>query len=141
MVQNRTRHRAYRAEFCIIMLDYNKKLNGISRALRKDMTPEEKHIWYDFLRKLPLPVKRQKIIGNYIVDFYIPSAKIVIEIDGRQHLMEENKNSDKERDGYLLSMGIKVLRYPNDAVNNRFAIVCKDILQNLRLNASDLKQD
>ena len=122
------------------MLDYNKKLNGTSRALRKDMTPEEKHIWYDFLQKLPLPVKRQKVIGNYIVDFYIPFAKIVIEIDGRQHLMEENKISDKERDGYLLSMGIKVLRYSNDAVNNRFGIVCKDILQNLGLTVSDLKK-
>ena len=122
------------------MLDYNKKLNGTSRALRKDMTPEEKHIWYDFLQKLPLPVKRQKVIGNYIVDFYIPSAKIVIEIDGRQHLMEDNKRSDEKRDGYLLSVGISVLRYSNDAVNNRFGIVCKDILQNLGLTASDLKK-
>ena len=119
---------------------YNKKLVKNAQILRRNMTPEEKHLWYDFLKKLPITVNRQKNIDNYIIDFFISSKGIAIEIDGRQHLMEENKNSDKERDGYLSSMGIKVLRYSNDAVNNRFGIVCKDILQNLGLTASDLKK-
>ena len=139
MVQNRTWHRAYSAEFCDLMLNYNKKLNGISRELRKDMTPEEKHIWYDFLRKLPLPVKRQKVIGNYIVDFYIPSAKIVIEIDGRQHKMKDNAEADRLRDEELGRRGLKVLRYNNQSVRDNFNAVCMDILNNLGLKAKDLK--
>ena len=121
------------------MLNYNKKLNGISRELRKDMTPEEKHIWYDFLQKLPVPVKRQKVIGNHIVDFYIPSAKIVIEIDGRQHKMKDNAEADRLRDEELGRRGLKVLRYNNQSVRNNFNAVCMDILNNLGLKAKDLK--
>lgn len=64
------------------MLPYNKKLFGNARELRSNMTPEEKHLWYDFLKKLPVPVKRQYNIKNYIVDFYIPRFKTVIEVDG-----------------------------------------------------------
>ena len=57
------------------------------------MTAEERHLWYDFLKKLPIPVKRQKNIENYILDFYIPSAKLAIEIDGRQHKLAENRKT------------------------------------------------
>lgn len=67
------------------MYPYNKKLVANAQTLRKNLTLEERHLWYDFLKKLPMPVKRQKNIENYIVDFYIPQVKTVIEIDGIQH--------------------------------------------------------
>ena len=103
------------------------------------MTPEENHLWYDFLKKLPVTVKRQKIINNYIVDFYIDSAKTVIEIDGRQHKMSENKEADEQRDLALGKAGIKVLRYTNFDIHDRFHTVCTDILKELEIQASDLK--
>ena len=112
-------------------LKYNKKLVSNARALRKNMTDEEKHLWYDFLKKLPVTVNRQKNIGNYIVDFYISSANIVIEIDGLQHEMEENKLSDEKRDKYLEDLGIKVLRYSNVSINESFNDICDDILLHL----------
>ena len=112
-------------------LNYNKNLVSNARALRKNMTDEEKHLWYDFLKKLPLTVNRQKNIGNYIVDFYISSANIVIEIDGIQHEMEENKLSDRKRDKYLEDLGIKVLRYSNISIHDSLSVVCDDILLHL----------
>ena len=60
----------------------NDKLTANAQQLRKNMTPEERHLWYDFLKSLPVPIKRQKIIGHYIVDFYCPAEKLVIELDG-----------------------------------------------------------
>ena len=72
------------------MIPYNKKLVQNARALRKNMTPEEKHLWYDLLKRLPLNVRRQHNIENYILDFYIAEKKIAIEIDGVQHSMREH---------------------------------------------------
>ena len=121
------------------MIPYNKKLGSNAKTLRKNMTPEEKHLWYDFLKRLPLTVRRQHPIENYIVDFYIAEKKIVIEIDGRQHLLPEHKEADEQRDTVLAAWGISVLRYSNDAVRNRFHTVTKDILQKLELDFSCLK--
>ena len=104
------------------------------------MTKEERHLWYDFLKKLPITVNRQKIIGNYIVDFFIASKRVVIEIDGLQHTMIENQEADRKRDEELQELGIKVLRYTNYDVNNNFNTVCNDILKNLELDARDLKK-
>ncbi len=103
------------------------------------MTREEKHLWYDFLKKLPVTVRRQKVILNYIVDFYIESDKIVIEIDGRQYLMPEHKEADLERDVNLSELGIKVLRYKNKDVNKNFSAVCQDVMKHLKLTIDDLK--
>ena len=110
---------------------YNKKLINNSRELRKNMTPEEKHLWYDFLKDLNITVHRQKVIFDYIVDFYIPSCKIVIEIDGSQHYEKGNQKNDKERDFKLNSEGIRVLRYTNLQIKKDFENVCKDILNNI----------
>lgn len=82
----------------------------------------------------------KKNIENYIVDFYIPSSKIVIEIDGRQHCLEENRHADLQRDSLLNSLGIKVLRYSNKSINSNFNAVCNDILKQLNLSANDLKK-
>ena len=122
------------------MYPYNKKLIGNAQALRKNMTPEEKHLWYDFLKKLPVSVKRQKNIENYIVDFYIPQAKLVIELDGIQHKKPENKEADRERDLTLESYGITVLRYSNKIVNEDFDHIVKEVLRRLGLTYEDIKK-
>ena len=117
---------------------YNKALVKNAKELRKTMTNEEKHLWYDFLKKLPVTVNRQKNIGNYIVDFYISSKQIVIEIDGSQHEMEENEKKDEMRDTELNQLGITVLRYKNSDIRNNFKEVCEDILKHTNLTANDL---
>ena len=106
---------------------HNKKLRDNARTLRKSMTKEERHLWYDFLKDLPIMVHRQKIIGNYIVDFYIAEAKLVIELDGSQHFEEEGQQMDAQRDLFLQSQGLTVLRYANSDVNKNFKGVCQDI--------------
>ena len=120
------------------MIPYNKKLVSNARTLRKNMTPEEKHLWYDFLRRLPLNVRRQHNIENYIVDFYIAEKKIVIELDGRQHLSPEHKQADEQRDRDLASWNITVLRYSNDSVRNNFTAVTAEILRHIGLTFYDL---
>ena len=117
----------------------NKELTSISKILRKQMTKEEKHLWYDFLKHLPVTINRQKVIGKYVVDFYCASAKIVIELDGFQHYEEDAYQKDKERDEYLQSLGIKVLRYSNYDFNRRFEGVCADILKHI--DTSSVSQD
>ena len=119
---------------------YNKSLVPSAQDLRKNMTPEENRLWYDFLKKLPVNVNRQKIIGNYIVDFFIAERKIVIELDGIQHELECNFLKDKIRDKYFSDLGITVLRYSNVQINNEFKAVCIDILNHLSLSFLDLKQ-
>ena len=118
---------------------YNNKLSGNSKSLRKEMTSEEKHLWYDFLKNLPVTVNRQKVIGNYIVDFYIHSAKLVIEIDGIQHNSREHKSKDDARDAYLSELGITVVRYGNETVRESFSFICEDILNRLGLDFSVVK--
>ena len=109
----------------------NSKLTDNAQSLRKNMTKEERHLWYDFLKTLPLTVNRHKVSGNYIVDFYIASSKIVIEIDGSQHYEDSGRENDTKRDAFLNDSGIKVLRYSNLDINQRFDSVCEDILQNI----------
>lgn len=121
------------------MIPYNKNLVSNARTLRSNMTPEEKHLWYDFLKKLPFTVKRQHNIENYIVDFYIAEKKIAIEVDGGQHFTSEYKKADKDRDSALANWGITVLRYSNDSIRNNFYAVTSDILKNVGVNFTDLK--
>ena len=121
------------------MIPYNKKLVSNAQALRKNMTPEEKHLWYDLLKRLPLTVRRQHNIENYIVDFYISEKKIVIEVDGIQHNEKSNRIADEERDAALAEWNIKVLRYSNESIRNNFSMVAQDLLDKLGLSFSDLK--
>ena len=95
------------------------------------MTKEERHLWYDFLKNLPVTVNRQKIIGNYIVDFYCAKANIAIELDGSQHYFEKGLQKDATRDEYLNSLGIEVLRYSNLDIKKNFSGVCDDILKHI----------
>ena len=103
------------------------------------MTPEEKHLWYDFLKRLPFNVRRQHNILNFIVDFYIAEKKIVIEIDGLQHLSSEHNQSDRDRDEKLESLGITTLRYSNESIRNSFLDVTQSILLKLGIDFCDLK--
>ena len=114
---------------------HNKTLVPTARMLRKNMTKEEKHLWYDFLKTLPVTVNRQKVIGNYIVDFYIATSKIVIELDGSQHYDDSGIENDAIRDKFLNNSGIKVLRYSNLDINQRFESVCKDILNEINTSS------
>ena len=109
----------------------NKNLTHFSKSLRKNMTKEERHLWYDFLKSLPVTIHRQKTIGNYIVDFYCHSAKLVIELDGSQHYEDKGKIDDIIRDRYLSDLGLKVLRYTNLDINRRFEAVCEEIFYNI----------
>ena len=122
------------------MKAYNKDLVSNAQALRKNMTKEEKHLWYDFLRRLPIQAHRQYNIGNYIVDFYIPKKHLVIEIDGRQHLTREHKEKDGERDEFLYKEGLVVLRFSNDSIRKSFSAVCQVILNTIGLGFEDLKE-
>ena len=110
---------------------YNEKLIPNAKTLRKNMTKEERHLWYDCLKQLPVTVHRQKVFGKYIVDFYIASQNLVIELDGSQHYEDANKKKDEERDQYLQSLGCSVVRYSNADVNLRFREVCEDIYNRL----------
>ena len=109
----------------------NPSLTENAQRLRREMTDEEKHLWYDFLKQLPININRQKIIGNYIVDFYCAEAKVVIELDGAQHHSKEGFEKDEKRDKDLQSLGLTVLRYTNRQVNLKFRDVCDDIFHHL----------
>ncbi|MBQ3356029.1 MAG: endonuclease domain-containing protein [Oscillospiraceae bacterium] len=108
---------------------YNPQLTPLAQKLRREMTKEERHLWYDFLKDLPATFNRQKVIGNYIADFYCASSKLVIELDGSQHFEEKGVAADEKRDAYLQSLGIRVLRYSNEDIKRNFAGVCEDILR------------
>lgn len=109
----------------------NSDLTPLAQKLRREMTKEERHLWYDFLKGLPITFNRQKVIGKYIADFYCASAKIIIELDGSQHYEEKMQQNDKKRDDYFSELGIRVLRYSNYDINKNFDAVCEDILKYL----------
>ena len=106
---------------------HNKNLVSTAKMLRKNMTKEEKHLWYDFLRSYPLRFVRQKIVGIYITDFYCAKAKLVLELDGSQHYEDIGIEKDAERTKFLEQYGFKVLRIPNNAIKQNFRGVCEYI--------------
>lgn len=108
-------------------MKHNQKLTPFAQHLRKNMTKEEKELWYKYLRNYPLQFRRQVTVGNYIFDFYCAAAHLAIELDGSQHFSEDGKIHDAARSAYLESIGIKVLRYPNNIVMKNFSGVCVDI--------------
>ena len=117
-------------------IEQNRKLKSNARALRKRMTKEERHLWYDFLSRLPVHFRRQQIIGSYIADFYCHNCKLVIELDGSQHFEPEASLLDQQRDAYLRSLGLTVLRYTNNFIHSNFREVCEDILNHLSTPAT-----
>ena len=106
---------------------HNPMLTSNAKALRKNMTKEERHLWYDFLRDYPLRFLCQKVIDNYIVDFYCHEARLVIELDGSQHYEEDGLLKDKIRTERIESRNLTVIRIPNNAINTNFSGVCEYI--------------
>ena len=106
---------------------YNKENVAFAKSLRKSMTKEERHLWYDFLRAYPVKFSRQKILGKYIADFYSASAGIVIELDGSQHYENSAKLKDKKRTEYLEQYNLRVIRISNNWINQNFKEVCEYI--------------
>ena len=104
-----------------------KDLVPLAKQLRKEMTKEERRLWYDFLRGYPVRFSRQKVLGKYIADFYSAKARLVIELDGSQHFEESNLAKDAERTAFLEAYGLRVIRIPNNEVNNNFQGVCEYI--------------
>lgn len=91
------------------------------------MTPEEKHLWYDFLVLYPIRFQRQKAIGGYIVDFYCHQARLVVELDGIQHCEERAVVYDEKRTKVLEEHGLEVLRFLNSEITQTFDEVCEAI--------------
>ena len=106
---------------------HNTKLTDNARNLRKNGTKEENHLWHDFLKKYPIRFLRQKIIDNYIADFYCSKAKIIIELDGSQHYEEKGMLSDRIRTEHLEKRDLYVIRIPNIDINKNFTGVCEYI--------------
>lgn len=116
-------------------LPRNKELKKYSTELRNKATPEENKLWYEFLRTYPIRFNRQRIVGNYILDFYCPKAKIAVEIDGSQHFEKKSENYDENRTRYLENLGIYVLRFANNEINESFYEVCTVIDQEIKNRA------
>lgn len=114
--------------------------NNIPRAkeLRQNATPEENHLWYDFLRNYPVRFQRQKAIDHFIADFYCHAAKLVIELDGSQHYEEQHKRYDDFRTEILEGYDLTVIRFTNTQIKKNFEGVCQYIDQVVR-NAADIQ--
>jgi very-short-patch-repair endonuclease len=100
------------------MLPYNKNLKEHARQLRGNMTDAERHLWAKIRMKQLKGYQfyRQKPIGDYIVDFFCPEARLIIEVDGSQHFINETIEYDRIREEYVSSLGLKVLRFTNSEV-------------------------
>lgn len=116
---------------------HNKAIVPTAKMLRKSMTKEENHLWYDFLRKYPIRFSRQKVLGKYIADFYCAEAKLVIELDGSGHYTEEGKRYDEERTVFLEGYDLKVIRIPNTEIHKNFRGVCDYIDYTVRQAIGD----
>ena len=118
---------------------HNRKIVPFAKELRKNMTKEERHLWYDFLREYPMKFTRQKVLGKYIADFYCAKANIVIELDGSQHYENECFANDEKRTVYLEQYGIKVIRISNLDILKNFEGVCMYIDNAVKQSLSQLR--
>ena len=115
----------------------NRALVDNAKSLRREMTKEERHLWYDYLRCHPVKFRRQAVMGKFIVDFYCAKAKVVIELDGSQHYEPQNRQADQIRTEYLEQFGVTVLRFSNTDINQNFRGVCEYIDRIIQTKLSD----
>lgn len=108
-------------------IPYNTALKERARELRNNLTAAERKLWFDFLRSHPLRWLRQKPLGNYIVDFYCSEKQVVIEVDGDSHFSDDAQEYDAQRTAFLNSYGLRVIRFTNSDVHERFEAVCEAI--------------
>ena len=118
---------------------HNKAIVPAAKMLRKNMTREEKHLWYDFLRTHSVRFSRQKVLGKYIADFYSAEAKLVIELDGSQHYTDEEQINDEIRTAFLEGYGLRVIRVPNSEIHSNFDGVCEYIDAVIKQSLSQLR--
>ena len=114
----------------------NRQLEN-ARRLRREMTPHERKLWYLFLRKYPVNIYKQRIIGKFIVDFYCASAKLVIEVDGSQHYEPQGMAYDVERSAFLSALGLDVLQFSNRDIDRVFRGVCEQIDMTIQKRLQD----
>ncbi len=118
---------------------HNKNIVPFAKELRKNMTKEERHLWYDFLRNYPIKFSRQKILGKYIADFYCAKANLIVELDGSEHYEDAGIIHDAKRTEYLEKYGIKVIRISNLDVMRNFESVCASIDCMVKQSLSQLR--
>lgn len=118
---------------------HNIKLTDNAKTLRKNMTKEERHLWYDFLKNYSVRFLRQKVIDNYIVDFYCNKARLIIELDGSQHYEDKAIEKDKIRTKKIEERNLTVVRIPNNLINNNFNDVCDFIDSVVKESLSQLR--
>ena len=106
---------------------YNKKIVENARVLRKNMTPQEGKLWHSYLKSYPLKFYRQRVIDNFVADFYCSKAKLIIEIDGSQHYTVAGQEYDTMRTEILEKYGLKVIRFTNTDIDENLFIVCEMI--------------
>lgn len=123
------------------MLPYNKNNIKKAKELRKNATPWENKLWYEFLSSYPIRFQRQKAIGNYIVDFYCAKAKLAVELDGSGHFYEQKRQEDKNRTKGLEKIGLQVIRFNNLDINNNFYEVCQAIDREVNNRIEELKNE
>lgn len=116
----------------------NKNLLSVAKILRRNMTKQEKRLWYDFLRYYPVKVYKQRIIDNFVADFYCHRARLVIELDGSQHYTVEGRSYDKARTEILEQYGLFVIRFSNMDIDDKFDGVCYIIDKVIRERAEEL---
>ena len=121
------------------MVIKNHKMLPVARELRRKMTPQEKKLWYDFLRKYPVKFYKQRIIESFIADFYCADARLVIELDGSQHYTEQGKEYDEQRTAILEQYGVQVLRFTNLDVDRHLDAVCAQIDSTIERRVAELR--
>ena len=117
---------------------YSPHLWQFAKSMRKNMTREERHLWFDFLRRYPLRIRRQVILGNHIVDFCCEKAQLIIEIDGSQHYTPEEKEKDRKRTNDLKDLGYNVIRISNRDVMTNFDGITQYIHQEIQKRLAQL---
>lgn len=122
-------------------LNYNRKNISLAKNLRRDATPQEKHLWYDFLANYEIRFQRQKAIDHFIADFYCHKAKLVLEIDGSQHYTEEGMRKDEFRTEILEGYDLKIIRFTNRQINTNFRGVCEYIDAVVKSTLSEVKKE
>ena len=120
-------------------LPYDRRLKPRAQELRRNMTPQERRLWYGFLRQYPVKVYRQRMIDHFIADFYCAKAKLVIELDGSQHYTEQGKEYDEQRTAILEQYGVQVLRFTNLDVDRHLDAVCAQIDSTIERRVAELR--
>ena len=120
-------------------LPYDARLNDRAVDLRREMTPQEKKLWYAYLRKYPVKIYKQRVIEHFIVDFYCADARLVIELDGSQHYTEQGKEYDEQRTAILEQYGVQVLRFTNLDVDRHLDAVCARIAAVVKQRIAEIR--